>query len=201
MFLVKAPAQTSVNSTRSLSCHSPACVIKDEDAVYWPVNSLPVSPAHSQKPGPGAQPEIQGGQAQLLFPQEGRARRPLSLPGGAQRFALCSTANFPEREACALPGLSKLTDCVCGEDRSIARGDLRAHRHPQHGALSSSGCACECGPIPQFQAQLIRAQEDQQSQQSLNVRAHLLPASARPPTNMHIQIPSPLSFIKFKDRK
>ena len=60
MFLGKAPAQTSVNSTRSLSCHSPACVIKEQDAVYWPVNSLPVSPAHSQKPGLGTQPRDPG---------------------------------------------------------------------------------------------------------------------------------------------
>ena len=124
-----------------------------------------------------------------------RLARPLSLPRAQRGFALCPTVNFPEREARVLPGLSKLTDCFCGDDRRIARCDLRAHRHPQHGELSSSGCARECGPVPQFQARLLRAQEAQQSQQSLNARAHLLPASARPLTNMHIQTPSPLSFI------
>ena len=36
---------------------------------------------------------------------------------------------------------------------------------------------------------------------AVNAHAHLLPASARPPTNVHIQTPSPLSFIKIKDRK
>ena len=125
-----------------------------------------------------------------------RLASPLSLPRAQRVFSLHPTVNFTQREARFLPGLSKLTDCFCGKDRRIAPCDLRAHRHPQHGALSSSGCACECGPVPQFQAQLLRAREAQQSQQSLNARAHLLPSSARPLTNAHIQTPSPLSFIK-----
>ena len=125
-----------------------------------------------------------------------RLARPLSLPRAQRGFGLRPTVNFTEREACVLPGLSKLTDCFCGDNRRIARCDLRAHRHPQHGALSSSGCARECGPVLQFQARLLRAREAKQSQQSLNARTHLFPASARPLTNAHIQTPSPLSFIK-----
>ena len=125
-----------------------------------------------------------------------RLAGPLSLPRAQRRFGPRPTVNFTEQEARVLPGLSKLTDCFCGDNRRIARCDWRAHTHPQHGALSSSGCACECGPVPQFQAQLLRAREAQQSQQSLNAHAHLLPSSARPLTNAHIQTPSPLSYIK-----
>ena len=134
MLLGKESAQTSVNSTRSLSFYSPACRVKDQDAVFWPVNSLPVSPAHRQKPEMGAQPSdpwrpgsasfATGGSCQeatvpswstervctppgckLSRAGSPRLAWPQSLPGGAQRmFALRPTANLPEREACALPG-------------------------------------------------------------------------------------------------
>ena len=100
-----------------------------------------------------------------------RLTQPLSLPGGAQRgFALCPTVNFPELEAWDLPGLSKVTDRICGDNRRIAQSDSRAHRHPQHGALSSSECACECGPPhPPFSTWKAG-----QPQQSLKVHLALL---------------------------
>ena len=156
---------------------------------------LPVSPAHSQKPGPGTQPRDPGQPGSASVPTGGSCQEAtvpawrstervctlplcklsiagslrlawsLSQPGAQRGFSLRPTVNFTEWEARVLPGLSKLTDCFCGDNRRIARCNLRAHRHPQHGALSSSGCTCECGPVPQFQARLLRAWEAQQSQQ------------------------------------
>ena len=46
--------------------------------------------------------------------------RPLSLPGAQRGFALHPPANFPERLARVLPGLSKLTDFICGDDKRTA---------------------------------------------------------------------------------
>ena len=174
------------------------------------LHSAPLQTFHSGKPAPcpytvhtwSTERVCTRPRCKLSRAGSPRLAGPLFLPRAQRGFGPRPTVNFTEQEARVLPGLSKLTDCFCGDNRRIARCDWRAHTHPQHGALSSSGCACECSrsrstiPGPAAQSPGSSA-----IQAAVNALTHLLPASARPLTNTHIQTPSPLSFIKIKDRK